>query len=335
MIETRFTRLLDASAPIQLAGMPGVSTPALVSAVAAAGGVGMLPTALLPPEVLEHVLDELAETTSGAFGVNFLIPFLDRRCVTIAARKARLVEFFYGEPDPDLVEHVHSLGALASWQVGSLAEAIAAEQAGCDLVVAQGTEAGGHVRGATSLLPLLSQILDALRVPVVAAGGVATGRDLAAVLACGASGARIGTRFVAAAESGAHPAWVKALIDASAADTCLTEAFSVMWPGAPHRVLRSAIAAADALSDEVLGEVRLGAQVIPVERFSVICPTTETTGHVEAMALYAGESVDSVRRVQPAADIVSEVVSGAAQALEQAATQQGPAAAEPRLRTRP
>ncbi|MGH0035688.1 MAG: NAD(P)H-dependent flavin oxidoreductase [Myxococcota bacterium] len=319
MIETRFTELLQATAPVQLAAMPGISTPELVSAVAAAGGVGMLPTPMMSPGALEQVLDGLVEANPGAFGVNFLVPFLDRESLTVAAGKSKLVEFFYGEPDPELVLHAHSLGALVSWQVGSLAEAVAGERAGCDILVVQGTEAGGHVRGRTSLLPLLSQVLDAVRVPVVAAGGIATARDLAAVLACGASAARVGTRFVAAAESGAHPAYVKALLEASAADTCLTEAFSVMWPDAPHRVLRSAVTAAEALGEEVVGEARLGDQTIPVQRFSVICPTADTEGHIEAMALYAGESVDNVRRVQPAAAIVSELVSGAGSALDRAA----------------
>lgn len=315
MIRTRFTQLLEARVPIQLAAMPGVSTPGLVSAVAAAGGVGMLPAALMPPALLEQVLEDLVGTTPGAVGVNFLVPFLDRECVEVAARKARLVEFFYGDPDPELVGFVHSLGALVSWQVGSLAEAAAAEGAGCDLVVVQGTEAGGHVRGRTSLLPLLSQVLDVLRVPVVGAGGIATGRDLAALLACGACGARVGTRFVAATESGAHPRYVEALLAASAADTCLSEAFSGMWPDAPHRVLRSAIAAAESSCEEIIGEARLGGQVVPVPRFSVICPSADTTGDVAAMALYAGESVTNVRSVQPAATILAELVAGAEEAL--------------------
>jgi nitronate monooxygenase len=315
MLETRFTQLLGCTAPIQLAPMPGVSTMGLVSAVASAGGVGMLPTPLVPATALEQSLDSLSEKAPGAFGVSFLIPFLDRQCVTIAARRSGLVEFFYGEPDPQLIEHVHSLGARVSWQVGSVAEAVAAERAGCDVVVAQGTEAGGHVRGQTSLLPLLSRVLDTLRVPVLAAGGIATARDLAAVLACGAAGARIGTRFIAATESGAHPSYVQSLIDASAADTCITEAFSVMWPGAPHRVLRSSIAAAEALTDDVVGDTQLGDRSVPVPRWSVICPTVDTRGHVEAMALYAGESVANVRGVQPAADIMEELVSGAGQVL--------------------
>ncbi len=188
---------------------------------------------------------------------------------------------------------------------------VAAESAGCDLIVAQGTEAGGHVRGGTSLLPLLSEILPAVRIPVVAAGGIATARSLAAVLACGCGAARIGTRFVAATESGAHPAYVQALLGASAADTCLTDTFSVLWPEAPHRVLRSAIRAAKALTDEVIGEVRIGEQVLPIQRFSAIAPTSTTKGPVGAMALYAGESVANVTAIEPAGAIVSELVRGA------------------------
>jgi NAD(P)H-dependent flavin oxidoreductase YrpB (nitropropane dioxygenase family) len=252
-------------------------------------------------------------------GVNFLMPFLDADCLAIAARRARVVEFFYGDPDAALIERAHAGGALAGWQIGSLAEALAAERAGCDYLVAQGSEAGGHVRGVTGLLPLLSGVLDAVRVPVVAAGGIATARSLAAALACGAGAARMGTRFVAATESGAHPAYVQALLAASAADTCLTEAFSVMWPGAPHRVLRSAIEAAERLSDEVVGELHHAGQVIPIPRLSVIVPTAATTGRIDAMALYAGESVEHVTSIRPAAEIIAELVGGAEQLLRAAA----------------
>lgn len=315
MLETAFTRRVGATAPLQLAPMPGVSTPELVAAVADAGGVGMLPAPMLTPRLLARTLEALADRTRGVFGTGFLMPFLDRDCVAEAARRSRLVEFFYGEPDPELVSQVHEHGALASWQVGSVEEACAAERAGCDLIVAQGTEAGGHVRGRASLLPLLGRVLEAVGVPVLAAGGLATGRDLAAVLACGAAGARLGTRFVAAAESGAHPAYVRALLAASPQDTCLTERFGVMWPDAPHRVLRSSIAAAEALAEDVIGETRLGDQTLSVARFSVICPSADTRGHVEAMALYAGESVAGIDAVAPAAQIVAELVEEAERAL--------------------
>lgn len=316
MIHTAFTQQFGCAVPLQCAAMPGVSTPELIAAVADAGGMGMLPAPLMTPNELDTALDDVRKRTSGVFGVNFLIPFLNPGCVTVAAEKSKLVEFFYGEPDPAIIAHAHALGAHVSWQVGSLAEAVSAERAGCDLVVAQGTEAGGHVRGRTRLLPLLSQILKVLEIPVLAAGGIGTARDLAAVLAAGASGARVGTRFVATRESGAHPSYVQALIDASAQDTCLTEAFSVMWPNAPHRVLRSSVAAAEALHDEVVGEVPQGGRRVPVQRFSVICPTTQTTGHIEAMALYAGESVTAVRHIQPAAAVMAELVAGAEALLD-------------------
>ncbi len=315
MLETAFTRLIGCRVPLQLAGMPGVTTPDLVAAVADAGGLGMLGAGRLPPPALAALLDDVRRRTTGAVGVNFLVPFLDRECVAVAASRARVVEFFYGDPDPALVALAHAGGALASWQVGSLEEARAAARAGCDLIVAQGSEAGGHVRGRIGLLPLLGDVLDAVRVPVVAAGGIGTARAVAAALAAGAAAVRLGTRFVAAAESGAHPDYQAALLAARAEDTVLTEAFSVMWPHAPHRVLRSCIAAAEAFPGEVTGTFRLGDAELPLPRFAVPCPLRDTTGAIAAMALYAGESVSAVRRIEPAADIVAALTSGAAALL--------------------
>lgn len=315
MLETTFTRLTGTSAPLQIAAMPGISTHALVAATADAGALGMLSGVSLSPPALEAELAALRTLTGGVLGVNFLVPFLDPACIPVAARAARVVELFYGEPDAELVAAIHAGGALASWQVGSCDEARAAERAGCDLVVVQGTEAGGHVRGQSSLLPLLAQVLDAVRIPVLAAGGIASARALAAVLACGAAGARMGTRFVATRESGAHPSYVSALLAASAADTCLTEAFGVLWPDAPHRVLRSALAAAQALPDGPIGTTALGGRTIPVPRLSVFSPTRETTGRVDAMALYAGESVAEVSSVEPAGALVAALVAGAERLL--------------------
>ncbi len=278
----------------------------------------MIGAALLPAPALETEIERLSSRTRGVFGVNFLVPFLDPECLAVAARRARVVEFFWGAPDPGLIERARAFGALVSWQVGSQAEAEAAERAGCDFMVVQGNEAGGHVRGEASLNALLSEVRDRVRVPMVAAGGIATAHSLARVLACGAAAARLGTRFVAARESGAHPAYVKALLDSSAADTCLTQAFSVMWPNAPHRVLRSAIEAAGGLTEDVIGEMKLGEQAIPVHRFSALAPTIGTTGRIDAMALYAGESVSDVNSVQPAAAIIAELVAGAERLLREA-----------------
>jgi nitronate monooxygenase len=315
VLATRFTSLVGCRLPLQQAGMGGVAMPPLVLAVAEAGGLGMLGGVMLPPPVLAGMLDDLAARTRGAFGVSFLMPFLDRDAVPVAATRARVVEFFYGEPEAALVDAVHAGGALASWQVGSLAEAVAAARVGCDLIVAQGTEAGGHVRGRVGLLPLLNAVLDAVEIPVVAAGGIGTGRDVAAALAAGAAGVRVGTRFVAAAECDAHPEYVAALVAAGAEETVLTGRFSVMWPDAPHRVLRSAVAAAETCPDDIVGEMELGGSRQPLPRFAVACPTRTTTGTIAAMALYAGESVGAVRGVMPAADIVHELMDGAERLL--------------------
>jgi NAD(P)H-dependent flavin oxidoreductase YrpB (nitropropane dioxygenase family) len=306
-METAFTRLVGCRVPIQSAPMPGIATPELVAAVADAGALAMQPTPLLSADALGETLDALAARTRGVIGAGFLMPFLDRASLRVAARKARVVEFFYGAPDAELVREARAHGALASWQVGSLEEAQAAERCGCDLVVAQGREAGGHVRGVASLLPLLSSVVTSVRVPVLAAGGIATAEDLAAVLAAGAAGARLGTRLVACQESGAHPEYVKALLAARASDTVLSEAFSVMWPDAPHRVLRSSVEAAQRLPE---GPVAWEGER-PVPRFSALCATRETRGHVEAMALYAGESVERIASVESAGAIIEELVRGA------------------------
>jgi nitronate monooxygenase len=315
MLRTPFTDLMGCRLPLQLAGMPGVVTPELAAAVAGAGGLAMLSGTRLPPAVLAQTLDMVSSRTPAPLGVNFLMPFLNKDSLLVAAARAKVVEFFFGEPDAALVDMVHAGGALACWQIGSTDEALAAVRAGCDLVVAQGVEAGGHVRGRVGLFPLLAQLLEVVGVPVVAAGGIGTARGMAAALAAGAAAVRVGTRFVAAQESGAHPAYVEALLGASAEDTTITEAFSVMWPNAPHRVLRSCVEAAQSFIGEVVGETSLGGVAYPVPRFAPPTPNRATTGHIEAMALYAGQSVDAVRRVEPAADIVRELSEGAEQLL--------------------
>jgi nitronate monooxygenase len=315
MLETRFTELVGCRHPVQLAGMPRICTPELIAAVSNAGGLGTIGTPITPASLLSQELDAIERLTSQPYGVNVLIPFLDLECVDVASRRARVVEFFYGEPDRSLVDRVHSRGALAIWQVGSVGEAVAAEGADCDMIVAQGLEAGGHVRGTVSLLPLLAEVLDAVEIPVIAAGGIATARAAAAALAAGASAVRIGTRFVATRESGAHPAYVEALVRARAEDAEYTGAFFRIWAQAPHRVLASCIAAATNLPDEPIGELEIGGRRMPVPRFGAPAPSRDATGHVEAMALYAGQSVGAVKKVTPAAEVVREIAEGAERLL--------------------
>lgn len=317
MLTTKFTTLVGCAVPVQQAGMGGVALRELAAAVTNAGGLGMLGGVRLSAPYLTDVLDQLGREARGPFGVNFLVPFLDPECLEIAAQRAKVVEFFYGDPDSSLVQVVHAGKALAGWQVGSRDEARAATDAGCDFIVAQGVEAGGHVRGRIGLLPLLDEVLPVVNVPVVAAGGIGTARGMAAALAGGASAVRVGTRFVAAWESEAHPLYKEALLQARPEDTVLTEAFSANWPGAPHRVLRSCVEAAQGLPDGVVGEAEIGGRRVPINRFMTPAPLRATTGKIEAMALYAGESVTAVRAIQSAADILRELSEGAELLLRQ------------------
>ena len=293
-ITTRITEMFGCQVPIQQAGMGGFSSPDLALAVARAGGLGML-TGTIGSEALAAQLDVVPE--GAPIGVNFLVPFLDPVGLVDAASRSRLVEFFWGWPEAELVEVVHAGGARAGWQVGSAAEATAAEDAGCDLVVAQGTEAGGHVRGTVGLLPLLDEVRAVTELPLIAAGGIGTGRAMAAALTAGADAVRVGTRFLASTESVAHPRYVAALIAARAEDTVITTAFGDGWPDAPHRVLRSA----------VTDGVALGA----AQSWAPDWPTSDSVGPVEARALYAGQSVGAVRSRQSAADIVAELMAEA------------------------
>jgi nitronate monooxygenase len=309
--ETRFTSLTGCRLPIQSAPMAGVvRDAALPAAVAQAGGHGMFPALFLQAPYLERVIDDL-DTRTRAYGVNFVGLMLDRECLELAAHKAPLVEVFMGDADPDLIDAIHQGGALASWQVASEEQARGAEAAGADLVVAQGVEAGGHPRGELGLLPLLDAVLDAVEIPVVAAGGIGSARSVAAALAAGASAVRVGTRFIASTESAAHFAYKQALTRAGAHDAVLTRAFSAGDPvETTQRVLASALDAAHALASETAGEVVLGGMRLPVPRFGSIPPTEGSTGAIEAMSLYAGQSVGGVTAIAPAAEIVAELAAG-------------------------
>ena len=304
---TEFTHLVGCRHPLQQAGMGGSATPELAAAVSEAGALGMLGAGGIPAAAVNELLDRVGSLTTAPVGVNFLMPFVDPAAVEVAAERVRVVEFFYGEPDASLVERAHRGGAVVSWQVGSRREALQAVDAGADLVVAQGVEAGGHVRGQVGLLALLDEVIEAVDRPVLAAGGIASAEAVAGVLAAGAAGARVGTRFLAATEANIHPAYLDALVQAEPEDTVLTTTFSLFWPDAPHRVLRSCIDAVDKISDPVAGYDGDPARPIPTR--SPLPPGRDATGQIGAMALYAGQSVGRVHRAEPAADIVRELVS--------------------------
>jgi nitronate monooxygenase len=307
-----FTELIGCRVPIQQAPMGSVSTPDLAVAVASAGGVGTITALGMSPGTLEKVLGDMTTRASGALAVNFMTDDIDRDAVAVAASRVRIVDFFWTDPDPSLVALAHDGGALACWQVGSVEEARAAAGAGCDVIAVQGTEAGGHVRGSSPLLPLLTAVLGAVDVPVLAAGGIADRESLAAVVDAGAAGARIGTRFLATDESGAHPLYKQAVVDAGPGSTEISGTFAVcpLCATSPrHRVLRSSIAALEALPDEIVGEGSFGGNTFPLPRGHGLPPGPSTTGHIEAMAMYAGESVALIHDVLPVDEVI-EVLAG-------------------------
>ena len=281
-VRTRFTELVGCRLPLQLAVLGGVGTAGLAQAVAAAGGLGMAPWYV-----------ELPEPAGRALGKGFLIPYLPAREELAGfLTDLRVAEFFWGRPDPGLVEIGHQAGALVSWQVGTVAEARQAAEAGCDLVVVQGIEAGGHVRGHEPLDLLLREVLAAVDKPVVAAGGIGTAERVAELIEAGADAVRIGTRFLATPECDSHPAYVDALIAAGPDDTVVTPHFDDEggWP-APVRVLKQSLRNAAAAGNR---------------RTS---PPRRDAADPLAMPCYAGLSVEAVTEVKPAAEIVAELTS--------------------------
>jgi nitronate monooxygenase len=251
---------------------------------------------------------------------NFLTADVDKEAVEVAARRARVVDFFWSDPDPALIELVHGHGAVAAWQVGSVEEARAAVAAGCDLLTAQGTEAGGHVRGDATLLALLGAVLDEVDVPVLAAGGIGTGRALAAVLAAGAAGARIGTRFIATAESGAHPDYKRAVVDAGLGASEITGAFALcpLCATRPRaRVLSRCVQTVGEQPDGPVGQTRIGSQTIDLPKGHGMPPGAATSGRVHAMPMYASDSAVHVNGSETAAEVLAALATSAERQLDQ------------------
>lgn len=304
-----FTELVGCELPLQLAPMGGgAGGPKLAAAVCDAGGLGMVSSADAIP--LAEQISFLGERASTPYGVGFFAWDLAARAadLELAIERARVIDIFWGRPDGAVVDRIHAGGALALWQTGSRDDAVAAVDAGCDAVVVQGVEAGGHVCSTTPLLKLLDEVAG-VAVPVVAAGGISTAADVSRVFDAGASAVRVGTRLLATEESAAHPDYLAALVAASGDDTELTKAYHVGWEDAPHRVLRRAIAAAETAPDPV-AYVAIGDDRWPVDRWSALPPTASCEGEVTAMAMYAGMGVGAVTEIRPAAEIVRELFSG-------------------------
>ena len=310
--------------PVVQAGMGGgIAGVPLAAAVSAAGGLGTLGTTLDPAEIAAD-LAAVRERTSRPVAVNLLLPFA-RRAHAEAARGADVLVTFWGRPrrpGPGVWLH----------QCGSVAEARAAVAAGADGVIAQGVEAGGHVRGTLPAIALLARIRATLPgTPVWLAGGLADAADVAVALASGADAAVLGTRFVMTAESGAHTAYKQRLMETR--ETVLTELFGLGWANAPHRVAWNhaterwltrnrrgpgwvrALEAATAPASRRLpaaAQVRaLRAQRPAVPFFSPLpCVRGLPSRLLDATPIYAGMSVARIHDLRPAGELVAALAGG-------------------------
>src|SRR5215475_2693064 len=228
-MRTRLTDVLGVEHPVMLAGMGGVSYSALVAAVSEAGGFGCLGASTMQPDQMISEMRTVRQLTDKPFGVDLLTAAtrdMAAQVRLIIEAGARVFVAGLGVPR-DVIDLCHEYGVLVINMCGKVRHAVAAVEAGCDIVVAQGTEAGGHT-GQVATFPLVPQMVDAVgdRVPVVAAGGISDGRHLAAALALGADGIWVGTRFIATPEARAVPGYKDALLRTAEDGTTISRAFS-------------------------------------------------------------------------------------------------------------
>jgi NAD(P)H-dependent flavin oxidoreductase YrpB (nitropropane dioxygenase family) len=330
VIPTRLTATYDVAHPIAQAGMAFVGMTAdLAVAVCEAGGLGSLGVGLMPPPALEMTIKAIRAGTDRPFNVNFITGLTTREQLDVAlAARVPVVSFHWGHPPRAWIDAVHEAGAKVWEQIGSVDAAKRAVDDGVDLVVAQGEEAGGHCSGGLSTLTLVPLVVDAVAPALVlAAGGIADGRGLAAALMLGADGVWLGTRLVATTESAAHEDYKRRLVAAAGTDTVRTHVFGRDMPQFnPMRVVRNRVVSqwhdrvreipVDPETLPVIGTFTLGGQATKLRKFSSFVPMREaTTGDLEEMPLLAGQGVGLVLDVRPAAEVIERMVTQAAAAL--------------------
>ena len=286
---------LGIKVPVFQAGMGGVAGPELAAAVSEAGALGHLGCIRRSAADTRTWIQETKALTDKPFGVNLVPPgggpdgFEAQLAVVLDEKPAVLS--LYWDDFSAVIPRAQAAGIVTMVQVGDRDEAVKAAEAGADVIIAQGTEAGGHVRGTSKLAPLLKSVVQAVSpVPVLAAGGISTAADVVAVLADGAAGPWIGTRFIACQEAFAHPIYKQRLVDGKGADTHHGHGYSYGWPyGTPYRTLRNK-RWWDPLK-WVNGGVRPHDPETYAKRFS----------------LYCGEGVDAIDDIPTAAELVQRL----------------------------
>jgi nitronate monooxygenase len=316
-LRTPVCDLLGCEYPILQAGMGGVARSALVAAVANAGAYGFLGMVREPPQRIVDEIGNVRRQTNRPFGVN-IIPaatdadLLEKQVGICLREKVHSVCLFW-DVDAKLIARLRDAGIRVLHQVGGVTDAVDAWRAGAQILLAQGWEAGGHVRGTQGLLTLVPQIVDSTPLPVIASGGIVDGRQLAAALMLGAQGVHCGTLFLATRESNAHDYHKQRIVQAVPEETIHTTCFHINWPAnAPVRVIQNSV---------TRGERGSSAAIIgkegerPVYLFSTDSPLRETEGDLEAMALYAGQGVSAIHDVVPARQRIEDLLRQAAAAV--------------------
>jgi len=336
-IRTPLCDLLGIEYPILSVGFADGARAELVSAVSNAGAFGVLGASGDEPDFIRAEAERARALTDRPFGFNLVIAAQDDwakekgyqegfaayvlAMIAAASGSATAVVFFWGDPAP-YVKPAHDAGVKVLIQVGSAEEAEAAAEAGVDAVIAQGIEAGGHVRGTTSVWELLpATVARVAPLPVLASGGIGDGAGLARALRLGAAGVSLGTRFVASDEANVHIDYKRRIVAATAADTVYTpDLYDVWWTGAPHRTLRNKTyeeweAAGRPPSGqrpgegEPIGRYHLSSGgVVEWPRYAVGMANSDFEGDVEYAPLWAGESCSVVNEIKPAAEIVADLV---------------------------
>jgi len=333
MFSTRLTRDYGLEFPFVSAGMGFIALPELVAAVSNAGGMGLLGVGPAPPPVMQQMIREIKKLTSCPFGVDFIHEntslgpaTTDVHIDVCVAEGVQLAVFFWNLPPAGWIQRLRDSGTRIWYQGSSVAKAKQAISMGITGIIAQGSEAGGHNKSDQGLFVLLPALRAALPdVSVIAAGGIADGRGVAAALALGADGVCVGTRLLASREANIHPEYQARVVAAQGEDVVRTCIFGPEWPDQPMLVLRNRVVRewtgrdnktpAQPTPQQVIGQTNLFGHPYPMPKFSAALPTPETKGDLEEMCLAAGRGVGLVRDVKPAGDIVREMMSEAEECL--------------------
>ena len=303
----RVTKLLKIKYPIIQGGMAWVADADLAAAVSNAGGLGVIAAASMPPELLEEQIVKIRKLTDKPFGMNIMLlsPTSDDAREIAAQYKVPVVTTGAGMPGK-VLERLKPLGTIVIPVIASTAHAERVSKQGADAVVAEGSEAGGHI-GEITTMNLVPQVVDAVSIPVIAAGGVADGRGMAAAFALGAEGVQVGTRFVCSAESNVHFNYKEKIIEANDRATVVTGRST----GHPVRGIKNK------LSREFEELEKRGASIEELEKLGTgKLRLAVVDGDTMWGSLMAGQSAGLVKRIEPASAIIMDIVNGAAAEIE-------------------